>query len=468
MLTKKRLFMNDAVLYSRKLESTAAPDVLVCGAGCAGTTAAIAAARRGVSVMLIERFGFAGGYITGVIGASFDGWVDLRSGYPVVGGVVAEFAQQNSSVGSQDVMSLSYSPSNELREMRETPNRKPIRFNIEAFKRNADQMFRKAGVRVLYYTSVVDVIREGDRVTGVVIANKGGLSVIHPKQIVDCTGDADVAAWAGAPFNMSDEMQPMSLHFRMGNVKVGAATRDECSAAVKAAQARGELDLYGGPWIGRLESDTEVYVNACRSPGNGTNPVDLTNAEIKGREDAFVMFNAFKSSVKGLEQAYMSSTGPFIGVRETRRIVGDKTLTIEDIVNSTPHSDAIALGAWWLDRHPQGQSGYHLHEMVRPYDISYGTLLPQGIGNVWVAGRCHAAASAALASSRVTVTAMALGEAAGVAAALATTHRTDSRGLKIRTLQDDLLATGSVILYRADKVREIGDAMTDIPKSAVR
>jgi hypothetical protein len=452
--------------FTRKLEVVATPDVLVCGAGCAGTTAALAAARRGASVMLIERFGFAGGYITGVIGASFDGFVDLRSGYPVVGGIVAEFAQQNSD-GRQDVMTASYSPSNELREMRETPNRRPIRFNIEGFKRSADQMFRKAGARVLYYTSVVDVLREGDRIAGVVVGNKAGLSIIRPKQVVDATGDADVAAWAGAPFDMNDEMQPMSLHFRMVNVKIGPTTRDECAAAVKAAQARGELGLYGGPWIGRLESDTEVYVNACRSPGNGTNPVDLTNAEIKGREDAYTMFKAFKT-VKGFEDAYFSSTGPFVGVRETRRIVGDKTLTIDDIASERPQPDVIALGAWWLDRHPQGQSGYHMHEMVRPYDIAYGTLLPQGIGNLWVAGRCHAADSAALASSRVTVTAMGLGEAAGAAAALANANKTDSRGLKIRTLQDDLLRTGSIILDRADKIRAAGDAMTEIPVSAVR
>ena len=117
-----------------------------------------------------------------------------------------------------------------------------------------------------------------------------------------------------------------------------------------------------------------------RANGNGTNPVDLTNAEIRGREDALVMFNAFKERVKGFEDAYLSSTGPFVGVRETRRIVGDRQLTIADIEGEAAQDDAIALGAWWLDRHPQGQSGYHLHSMVRPYDISYGTLLPQGVG----------------------------------------------------------------------------------------
>src|SRR6185437_9025687 len=131
------------------------------------------------------------------------------------------------------------------------------------------------------------------------------------------------------------------------------------------------------------------------------------------------------------EDAYLSSTGPFVGVRESRRIVGDSTLTDADIGNAVAQPDVVALGAWWLDRHPQNESGYHMHEMVRPYDISYGTLLPQGIGNLWVAGRCHAAESSALASSRVTVTAMALGEAAGAAAALTSARKTDSRSLGI-------------------------------------
>ena len=245
------------MLFSRKLPVIATPEVLVCGAGCAGTVAALAAARRGASVMLIERFGFAGGYITGVIGASFDGFVDLRSGLPVVGGIVTEFAREMSGT-KEDVMAFSYSPSNELREMKETPNRRPIRFNIEGFKRYADRAFAAAGVKLLYYTQVVDVMCRDDRVAGVVVANKAGLGVIEPRMVVDATGDADVAAWAGAPFELSGDMQPMSLHFKMGNVRIGLHTRDGCSLALQQAQARGELGLYGGPWIGRAESETEV------------------------------------------------------------------------------------------------------------------------------------------------------------------------------------------------------------------
>ncbi len=452
--------------YERKLDVLFEPDVLVCGAGCAGTIAAIAAARRGASVVLVERFGFSGGYITGVIGASLDGFVDLRSGLPVVGGIVREFAE-NAIGAAKDLYAQSFSPSGELREMKENPNRRTIRFDIEGFKLQADRLFRQAGVKVLYYTSVVDVLARGDRVEGVVVANKGGLGLIKPRTIVDATGDADVAAWAGADYEFSEHAQPMSLHFRIGNVHINHKTRDQCGAILTKAHDEGALGLYGGPWIGRI-SETEVYVNACRSPGNGTVPDDLTRAEIQGREDSKLMFDLFKAHVSGFEDSFLSSTGPVVGVRESRRMIGDRTLTGEDVRNEVEQDDAVALGAWWMDQHPVDKAGYHLHELVRPYDISYGTLLPRKLSNVWVAGRCHSADSTALASSRVTVTAMGMGEAAGTAAALASAKGTDSRGIKIRELQSTLLAGGSIILGEAQRIRAIGDAVVDKPVSAVR
>src|SRR5690606_23493733 len=123
----------------------------------------------------------------------------------------------------------------------------------------------EAGVRMLYHTQVADVIREGDRVTGVVIANKAGLGVIRPKAVVDCTGDADVAAWAGAPYDINPEMQPMSLHFRVANIRnISAELRDRCAAVLAKAHEEGKLGLYGGPWMGRLHHESELYFNATR------------------------------------------------------------------------------------------------------------------------------------------------------------------------------------------------------------
>lgn len=452
--------------YDRALESVGSPDVLVCGAGCAGTLAALAAARQGASVMVVERFGFAGGYITGVIGASLDGFVDLRSGLPIVGGIVREFAA-NAPGATADLYRQSYSPSGELREMKENPNRRTIRFDIEGFKLQADRLFRAAGVDVLYYTPVIDVLASDGRIEGVVVANKGGVGVIRPRTVVDATGDADIAAWAGAGFDLGPASQPMSLHFRIGNVHVDADTRDQCGAILTKAHAAGELGLYGGPWIGRI-SDTEVYVNACRYPGSGIDPADVTAAEMQGREDARLMFDLFRGHVPAFRDAFLSSTGPVVGVRETRRIHGDKRLTGEDVDNAVEQPDVIALGAWWMDQHPVDKAGYHLHKMVRPYDIAYGTLLPRGLANVWVAGRCHSADNVALASSRVTVTAMALGEAAGTAAAMASRGEADSRALGIAGLQDRLVEGGAIILAEADRIRAIGDAVIDKPVSAVR
>jgi hypothetical protein len=452
--------------FERTLDVHSTPDVLVVGAGCAGTIAAISAARKGASVVLVERFGFAGGYITGVIGASLDGFVDLRSGLPVVGGVVREFAE-NAIGATKDLYTNSFSPSGELREMKENPTRRTIRFDIEGFKLQADRLFKQAGVKVLYYTSVVDVIERDGHVEGVVIGNKAGLSVIKPKTIVDASGDADVAAWAGADFDFSEHNQPMSLHFRVGGVHIDAKTRDQCSAVLVEAHNRGDLGLYGGPWIGRI-SDTEVYFNACRAPGRGTVPDDLTHAEVQGREDAHLMFDLFKAHVSGFENSFLSSSGPFVGVRESRRITGDSQLTGENVRKEVGCDDVIALGAWWMDQHPVDKAGYHMHELVRPYDIGYGTLLPRKLDNVWVAGRCHSADSLALASSRVTVTAMGMGEAAGTAAAMACARNTDSRGFPVRDLQSELLAGGAIICEEADRIRAIGDAVVDKPASMVR
>ncbi|MBM4438099.1 MAG: FAD-dependent oxidoreductase, partial [Actinobacteria bacterium] len=433
---------------------------LVVGAGCAGIAAALAAARTGASTMLVERAGFAGGYITGVQGASFDGFVDLRSGLPVVGGIVFELvplAARTSAPG--DYARTRFRFNAEIGQMRGVQDLAYIRFDIERLKLVADRLFRQAGVRVLYHTVVADALCRGTHVDGVVLANKAGLSVVKPRAIVDASGDADVVAFAGGAYEMSDAaMQPMSLHFRIGNVQLTPETRDQCAAVLQRAHAEGKLHQYGGPWMANFDAD-DYYFNATRIAGNGTRPEDLTRAETQGREDAWLMFEAFKAEVPAFRDSYLVNTGPVAGVRETRRIRGTKTLTAGDIEDRRAQPDVVSLGGWWLDRHPKGGSGYHPHLMVRPYDIAYGTLVPQGLANVWVAGRCHSAESAALASSRVTITCMGMGQAAGTAAAMAVARKEGAHELAVRDLQARLLADGAIILERAEEVRKVGDAL---------
>ena len=215
-------------------------------------------------------------------------------------------------------------------------------------------------------------------------------------------------------------------------------------------------------------AERDYYFNATRFAGNGVDPNDLSAAEVQGRRDARLMFDLFKEHIPAFKDAYFVTSGPVVGVRETRRIRGDRVLTAQDVQNEVAYDDAVSLGAWWLDRHPVDSSGYHEHVITRPYDISYGTLVPQGLSNLWVAGRCHSAESAALASSRVTVTCMGMGQAAGTAAALSAQSGQGSRELDITQLQQRLLADGAIIGHRADDVRAVGDAMRpeEMPSAA--
>lgn len=455
------------MVYSRNVSDIASPDVLVCGAGCAGVAAAIAAARSGASTMVIDRLGFAGGYMTSVGGAGLDGFVDLRSGLPIVGGIAFEFVRSAGRF-SGDIAHTAFHSSDDLREWQETPTRKPLGFNLELFKLYADRLMLDAGARVLYHTQIVDALAKDGRVEGVVVGNKGGLGIIRPKVVVDASGDADVAAWAGAPFAVHDEHQPMGLHFRVADVpNVTPTIRERCAAVLAEAQAEGALGIYGGPWISWLDSG-ELNFNATRIVGDGTNPEDISAAEIRGRADAHIMFDLFKAKLPEFADAHLVLTGPSVGVRESRRVTGIATLSVADIEgHSVPH-DAISMGAWWLDRHPRGSSGYHVHAFVRPYGIRYGTLVPQGFDNLWVAGRCHSAESAALASSRVTITAMGMGQAAGTAAAIAAQAGVAATDVPMSTLQQRLLRDGAIILDRAERVLEIGDRLESVPASVPR
>ncbi len=455
--------------FTRSLDVIARPDVLVVGAGCAGTVAAISAARAGASTLVVERGGFAGGYITGVVGASLDGFVDLRSGLPVVGGVVFDLARAAAhTTATGDMATTRFRFNAEVGQSQSNLDRHVIHFDIERFKLEADRLMQQSGAQLLYHSVVADALREGDRITGVVVANKGGLGVIEPKAVVDASGDADVAAFAGAPYDQDlDAQQPMSLHFRVGGFEATPEVRAHCSALLKQAVADGRLKLYGGPWMAPY-AERDYYFNATRFSGNGVDPNDLSAAEIQGRKDARLMFDLFKEHVPAFKDAYFVTSGPVVGVRETRRIRGDRVLSADDIQNAVAYDDAVSLGAWWLDRHPVDSSGYHEHVITRPYDISYGTLTPQGLSNLWVAGRCHSAESAALASSRVTVTCMGMGQAAGTAAALSAGSGLDSRELDITQLQQRLLDDGAIIGHRADEVRAVGDAMRpeEMPSAA--
>jgi hypothetical protein len=430
--------------YSKELPIVSRPDVLVCGAGLAGIGAAVAAARAGARTMVVERNGFAGGFFTAIMGSAFDGFVDERSGAPVVGGIVFEMLERMGVIEPGAGPSLRYNVNGDLSFVEMHPDRVIPRCDPERFKRAADDILESAGVEILYHTQVADVIASDGHVESVLVSNKAGLVAIQPKVVIDTTGDGDVAAWAGAATEMADSLQPMSLHFRLAFLEPSYELRRRCAAVLEKVHARGDLGLYGGPYPATF-SGRDIYFNATRIAGNSTDPADWTRAEIQGRRDAWTMFEAWKQELDEFADAYFIGSGPDAGARESRRIVGDYVLTADDVVEGRKQEDVVVLGAWRLDRHPADSAGYHDIPWTPPYDIPYRTLLPKDFDNLLVAGRCHSATSEALASSRVTATAMGMGQAAGLAAAMAVGSDDSVRDIEIRTLQAELEGAGAIL-----------------------
>lgn len=411
-------------------------DVLICGGGCAGIAAAISSARNGARTLLVERAGFSGGIITAVGLPYFDGLIDKPTGRFVVKGIALELlvALGVAKEGAKHI--------DDLRSDLITKYWGSVYIpNTEEFKLLADALILKHRDKLsaLYHSLACDVEVKDGRIAAVIIASKDGLTRVEAQQIVDCTGDADLAHWAGAPTEKMDPLMPMTMHFRIGNVVPSKETGSAAKQALIEARERGDLPEFYGPGLIYAFAKDEAYIHATRIPGDATDAADFTRAEMQGRKDAWAMFRAWKAKVPGFENSYFISSGPFLGVRETRRIVGEQVLSLEDLQKTNRYDDAIATGCWFLDVHPPTTttdkpftgSGFQ----PKPYDIAYRTLIPKKLSNLLVAGRCHSASKEAAASSRVTVTAMALGEAAGCAAAMAAKTKTDValiRGEKVR------------------------------------
>lgn len=391
------------------------PDVLVCGAGCAGIGAALAAARNGAKTLLVERAPFAGGIISCAGLPFFDGIARKRDNLILVRGIPLELLTAMGVCKASDEKVARHNA--------------PIS-NIEHLKLHVDRLFRaESNLTVLYHAFAVEATTKGDRVEEVAVATKGGLLRVRPRTVVDTTGDADIAARAEVPLDSPKESMPMSLHFRIGNVKLGPETRARARDVVVKAHKDGLLKSYYGPGLSFLFANDEAYIHAIRITADATDPEALTQAEMQGREDAWTMWELWKKNVPGFEDAYYISSGPYIGIRESRRIAGQYILSENDIKEQKQFDDAVSTGCWYLDLHPSyattgsanvapgvlgGLDGYQPDQ----YDIPYRSLLPKKVSNLLVAGRCHSATRLAASSTRVTVTAMGMGQAAGVAAAM--------------------------------------------------
>lgn len=434
-------------------------DVLVVGGGPAGVSAAVAAARAGARTMLVERHGFLGGMWTAgmvLTLAGFNSW--LRPYRRCVTGVPQEWLRRAADLdGAVDGDGF------------------VVNSDPEVMKLVADTMLEEAGVRCLFHTWGARPIMRDNAVAGLYVENVDGRSAILAGVTIDCTGNGDVVARAGADWVKGDTLQPMTMPFRIGGVDLDlendhlapvripigpeavvlaepllseyASARTDVELdlmAMRAAKAAGQLPTFGGPWWGGLEKDV-VWVNATRVVGDASVADELSRAEVQGRKDTATLMAYFRQHAKGFADARLLHTSTQIGVRETRRVVGAYTLTGDDIRRAARFEDSIAVGCWPVDVHPaDGVVGSHSMYVPLPYDIPYRVMLPRTIENLLVAGRCVSVDREALGSARVGATCAAMGQAAGVAGALASRDRLRPRDLDIAGLQARLRDQGAL------------------------
>lgn len=441
-------------------------DVVVAGGGPAGLCAAIAAARNGAKVLLVERYGFIGGNATAALVAP---WMTFHAtpDEQVVEGLPEEIVRRLQAVGG----SLGHIRDTSGYVATVTP------FDAEVLKFVAFEMCEEAGVNLLLHSFVTDAIRAGDTVKGIVVHNKSGRMELRARVVVDATGDGDVAALAGAEFMQGREgdglTQPMTLMFKLGNVNL-QAVREYIKAhpeefykrtliqdldrypylsvvngfysILQEAIASGELNLQRDMVLFfQTIHDDEVTVNMTRVQGlDGTNVWDLTRAEIELRKQVMQLLHFFRRRIPGFERCYITASGVQAGVRETRRIVGDYILTAEDIIEGRHFPDIIARYAYPIDIHdPTGRGTRTIRLRNGSYEIPFRCLLPKGLEGLLVTGRAISCTHEALAAIRTMPAAMALGQAAGTAAALAVRSGKGLRELDIVELQAVLRAQGA-------------------------
>ncbi len=431
-------------------------DVLVVGSGPGGLSAAIASARAGVKTMLVERYGCFGGNLTQV-GVEGIAWY-RRPGTVDVEGIGIEFEQRAKT------QNASY----------DEPQSNSQGINSELFKVLADNWIQEAGIEPLLHAAAVDVLRDGDKLTGIVVQTKSGRYAILARRIIDGTGDADIAVLAGAPTRKTpkEEMMAVTVMFSCSGVnkakfleyvrenpmrykdwgkewsiKTDGKEDDLFSPYLdkpfeKAREAGiipPGLKSIGGTWSGISDAGDATYLNMVHMSGyDGTDVFDLTRGEIEGRRQAMMAIRALQKFAPGFENAGLRNFGMTLGIRDTRKIIGKYNLTEQDVREQGRFDSSIGIFPEFID----GYGVLILPTTGRYFQIPYETLVPTGVENLLVAGRSIAGDKISHASVRNMMCCTVSGQGAGVAAAVSVRENRSLSEVRIEAVQAELKRQG--------------------------
>lgn len=424
-------------------------DVLVCGGGVAGTMAAVAAARSGADVILVERYGFLGGNATAGAVSQFNSW-QTAGGRRVVAGLAAEVVERLGKLGG--------AAQHQVFTMSTGHKMDRVEYAPETLKIVLDGMVSEAGVRPLFHATILDVATEGRQISAVRVLTKSGVIEIKPRVLIDTSGDIDALKRAGARFLELDEgesLQPATMMFRFGPIdfsRFDAITPVEMTELSRKGFEQGSL-ARAALHCARNPFSDDAWFNISRLAVNATDAIALSRAEIEGRQQAWRAAQYLRAAVPGCDRGQLIAFGTQVGVRETRRIEGDHVLTGEELLKPEPFADAIAAGAYPIDVHPTTGGGLDYRSLGEDhaYRIPYRSLIPTAFDNALTAGRGVSATHVALAAIRVMTISMAVGQAAGTAAALACSRdrsnigRVDVRAISVLELRSTLEKDGACL-----------------------
>ena len=403
-------------VYREKLQTPiiARHQVIVAGGGPSGFIAALAAARSGADTLLIERYPFLGGNGTAGLMTCYNGFRNQKppEALQTVKGIPAEYIAELVRLGG--IADSDNYPKEIPHNVTKGDVPYCVGFDPEAAKVAMLNMIKKEGVKLLLHSLAVAPMLDGPKVTGVIVESKSGRQAIAADIVIDATGDGDIAARAGAPFagpaQKGDRMD-MSLMYRLGGLP----------ETIK--------DSYGGIRIG-----DRVVKWGPGFGGDGLDAENLTRAEMETRLRLWEQIQELRKQ-SGMESIYLLQTATGIGVRETRRIIGEYTVTEQDAINGTRFPDVIAISSNPMPSY-HGKRFFFNHE---GFDIPYRSLVPKKVDGLVLTGRCVSCEQAPFQSARSMAPAMAIGHASGCAAALAAKGSIQPRKLDVKSLQKLLL-----------------------------